>query len=145
MYTQSEFLTRNDNKLKLGYFKESNYGISDGKVGKYKAYWVMLSKNVLHGTRYKTFEIQKQLVEQKKFEIPNLIGTVVSLLMHKMRTDEFIYPDDSSGHQWTFTCVQEQSINGYRIMVGGFSALGLNVCNYHYSYVTGGIGAAWLR
>ena len=139
-----EFIKKYNNTDISNYkYPLSNYGISNGTVGKYKAHWVMLSKNVLDGTRNETFEIQKQLVEEKKFEIPNLIDVVVSLLMHKMKTDEFIYPDGSNGHQWTLTRVQEENNRGYRIVVGGFSALGLDVYDYDYVDVLIGAACAW--
>ena len=74
------------------------------------------------------------MVKGKGFEIPDLIDAVVSVLMHNLKTTEMVYPDGLNGHQWAYTRVQEQSSSGYRIMVGGFSALGLYVdyddCDY---------------
>ena len=140
-----KFIKKYNNTDESNYrYPLSNYFISDETVSKFKAHWVMLSKDVLDGTRNKTFEIQKKLVEEKEFEIPNLIDTVVSLLMHKMKTGEFIYPDDSNGHQYTVTRVQEKNNRGYRIIVGGFSALGLRV-DYHGDYDSGNFGAACAR
>ena len=96
----------------------------------------MLSKDVLggmdleNGTRNKRFEIQEESVKKAGYEIPNLIDVVVSVLLHNLKTGEFVYPDDSNGHDRTFTCVQEQTTKGYKISVGGFSALGLLVSCY---------------
>jgi len=110
----------------------SNFGIHDKTVKPFKAHWVMLSKDVLDGTRNQNFATQEKLVKAAGFEIPNSIDAVVSVLLHNLKTADFIYPDYLSGHQWTFTLVQEQSNQGYRIVVGGFSALGLVVIDDCY-------------
>ena len=132
---------------------ESNYrhplssaGINDKTVKPFKAHWVMLSKDVLggadlvNGTRNKNFVTQEKLVKEVGFEIPNLIDTVVSILLHNLETGNFVYSDTSNGRQWTFTRVQEQSSRGYQIVVGGFSALGLLV--YPDAYDFAQIGAS---
>lgn len=109
----------------------SNAGINDKTVKPFKAHWVMLSKDVLggtdlvNGTRNKGFSTQEKLVKEARFEIPNLIDVVASVLLHNLETGDFVYPGGSDGYQWTFTDVQEQNSRGYPISVGGFSALGL--------------------
>ena len=86
----------------------SDYGIDDNTLKPFKAHWVMLSKDVLggmdleNGTRDKTFEIQEERVKKAGFdEIPNLIDVVVSVFLHNLETGEFVYPDNSNGHDWT--------------------------------------------
>ena len=113
---------------------ESNYkyplsdrGIPDKTVKPFKAHWVMLSKDVLDGTRQQNFATQEKLVRKAGFEIPNLIDAVVSILLHNLKTGEFCLPDKSNGHRMTSTRVQEQNDWGYQIVVGDFSALGLCV------------------
>jgi len=110
----------------------ANRGIVDKTVKPFKAHWVMLSKDVLDGTRNQNFATQEKLVKAAGFEIPNSIDAVVSVLLHNLKTADFIYPDNPNGHQWTFTRVQEQSNQGYQIVVGGFSALGLVVIDDCY-------------
>ena len=105
----------------------SNSGINDETVKPFKAHFVMLSKDVLEGTRGKNFVTQEKLVKEAGFEIPNLIDTVVSVFLHNLETGDFVYPDRSSVHQCTFTRVQERNSRGHQIVVGNFSALGLNV------------------
>lgn len=117
----------------------SNDNIFDGTVKKYKAHWVMLSKDVLEETRGNYCKFQKKLVKAKGFEIPNLMDAVVSLLMHNLKTGEFVYPNDSEGCRWTLTRVRERSLDDYPIVVGGFSAKGLSV---YCSYGNNDIGAA---
>ena len=141
-----QFVSNRKNVVKSNYkFPLANYGITDETAGKVKAHWAILSRDVLEGTRNKPFDIQKGLVEEKGFEIPNLIDAVVSLLMHHLHTDEFIYPDGSEGRKWTFTRVQEVNNGGHRIAVGGFSASGLDVHKHFYAFVHGIIGASCAR
>ena len=103
----------------------------------------MLSKDVLDGTRNENFATQEKLVKAAGFEIPNLIDVVASVLLHNLKTADFIYPYNSNGHQRTYTRVQEQSEWGNLIVVGGFSALGLYVSSYDFfDYVRGYIGAS---
>ena len=142
-----EFIKILKNSDKSNYRAPLRYqGISNETVGAYKSHWVMLSKDILggddsvNGTRNMTFEIQEKLVKAEGFEIPNLIDVVVSLFMHNLKTGIFLYPDDSNGHKWTYICVQEQINDDYRIVVGGFSALGLFVDGDGYEDVA--IGAA---
>jgi len=92
----------------------------------------MLSKDVLDGTREQSFATQEKLVKEAGSEIPNLIDAVASVLLHNLKTDDFVYSDSSNGRHWTYTRVQEQSNQGYQIVVGGFSALGLVVIDDCY-------------
>lgn len=110
--------------------KKSNFayplagrGISDDSVKKFKSHWVILAKDVLEGTRGNNFEVQKDKVERSGFEVPGLIDVIASLLLHNLRTGEFIYSDGSNGQPWTYTRVQEAEY----IIVGGFSASGLHL------------------
>jgi hypothetical protein len=98
-------------------------------VKPFKAHWVMLSKDVLDGTRNQNFATQEKLVKAAGFEIPNLIDAVASVLLHNLKTADFIYPGSSSGQRYTFTRVQEQNESGYQRVVGNFVPLGLSVMN----------------
>jgi hypothetical protein len=124
-------------------------GIDDKTPKPFKAHWVILSKDVLggkdlvNGTRNKKFEIQEELVKKTGYEIPDLIDVVVSIFMHHLVTGVFLYPQGLNGQLWTYTRVQEKNKNGYRIVVGGFSAPGLNV--HYIAYAYGHFGAACAR
>ncbi len=83
-----------------------------------KARWVMLSKELLEGTRGESFEIQEKLVKEKGFEIPKLIDTVMSLLMHQLKTGEYLYRIS------TYTHVKEETKVGF-FTEGGLSVLNL--------------------
>lgn len=94
----------------------------------------MLSKNVLEETRGNNYISQKAYVKAQGFEIPSLIDTVVSLLMHNLKTQEYNYPAGCDSVKWTFTRVKERNRKGNRVVVGGFSALGLYVTHDGYNY-----------
>jgi len=119
----------------------SDAGINDKTVKPFKAHWVMLSRDVLDGTRNKHFATQEILVKKSGFEIPQLIDALVSVLLHNLKTADFIYPNDSKDYQRTYTRVQEQNENGYQIIVGSFSTLGLQA-DSNYNYDSPPIGAS---
>jgi hypothetical protein len=125
-----------------------DYGIDDTTVKPFKAHWVILSKDVfcgkdlVNGTRKKKFEIQEELVKKSGYEIPDLIDAVVSIFMHHLATGVFLYPE-GLGQLWTYTRVQEQNKNGYKIVVGGFSALGLIVSYNDFDVDYIGASRAW--
>lgn len=115
-------------------YQLNHLGIVDATVKEYKAHWVMLSKDVLEGTRSNNYISQKVKVKAQGFEIPSLIDAVVSLLMHNLKTQEYYYPAGCDSVKWTFTRVKERNRTGNRVVVGGFSALGLYVTNDRYDY-----------
>ena len=127
---------------------ESNYSttldffkISDKTGGKVKAHWVLLSKDIFAETCIKGFYEQEKLVRKQKFEIPNLIDTVVSLFMHNLKTGEFVYP--FKGVDWTYTSVQETTKDGYGILVGCFSKESLCVRTFIYPNANSGAAGSW--
>lgn len=115
-------------------FPLKSAGILEKNLKKTEAHWVILSKDVLPETRTKTFSELKSIFNAKGFEIPNLVDVVVSLFMHFLQTNEFLYPS-------TFTSVLEA--NDYRcsLVVGNFSPKGLTISNW--SQALDNIGAAY--
>ena len=102
--------------------KTSNYefalnffGINKVPLEKLKAHFVMLSKEIFPGTLEVSFENQKELLKNKGFEIPNLVDTVVSLLLHNITTD-FRYFNEE--HETIFIHVKEDGRFNCPIIVG---------------------------
>ncbi|MBS0615366.1 MAG: hypothetical protein JSR58_02285 [Verrucomicrobia bacterium] len=88
-----------------------------------KGHWILLTKTVLEGSRNKTYNEQKQLVESYLgYEVPTVLSTAIALFMHHARTGERLYNDNPL----TFTRCQERS-NGWSLAIGCFAAGGLNV------------------
>lgn len=118
--------------------------ISDEIISKVRAHWVILSKDVLQGTRSEVFETQKKLVKAQGFQIPNLIDFLVSVsLFNLMNPKESLYPSNTEGRLMTYTRVKEKNKSGRRIMVGVFSDNGLNICANNDPNIC--IGAAYSK
>lgn len=114
-------------KKNTSYHSRSLILVPDSFVSKTKNHWVLLSKNILHGAQGNHFDVNKQFIQNNGFEIPKLIHTVVSVLMHNIKTGEFVYPAGIDGKPSIFTCVQEKR-GSYQVVVGGFSTFGLRLC-----------------
>jgi hypothetical protein len=91
--------------------------------------WVLMTRDVLHSSRAKSYFKQKTLVEnlgQKKYEIPSALEAVVCILM------EFARGRGQPGGQlrllgndpWTYTRCQD-FVMGYRVIVSGFAPASL--------------------
>ena len=90
-----------------------------------KAYWVLLTRDVLPDTRNKTFQEQKQKVDSigSGYELPGLLEVVTSILIEHVRSGKRLYSDAP----YTYTRCQETGSYGYHCIVGGFSASGVDV------------------
>lgn len=124
-------------KVSTSYQSRSMVLIPDSLSKKTISHWVLLSKNILQGAEGNHYDVNKQFINNNGFEIPKLIDTVVSVLMHNLETDEFIFPAGVDGKPSIFTCVQEKR-GGYQVVVGGFSTFGLRLAlifrNIHDPY-----------
>ena len=93
-----------------------------------KAHWVLMTKDVIPGSRNKTYDEQKQLVQDKgedDYELPRAIEAAVSILMHYFKTDEHLY------RQNTYTRCQETfTEDQWPVAVGGFSLKGLRLISH---------------
>ena len=98
-----------------------------GETSIENSYWVLMTKDVIPGSRYKTYCEQKQLVQKKEadgYELPSAIEAAASILMDYFKTDEHLYGQDPM----TFTrCQETVTENGRPVVIGGFSPGGLSV------------------
>lgn len=119
------------------------------------AHWVLISKNILPVEIFKFtmgFEVNKRfnkklkLFKKQGFEIPSLIDAVVSLLMHNLRTNEFVFPGASNECLKTVTFVQqrilERNIFKFPLYVGGFDKEGLVIDVTHSFFTDYGFASA---
>ena len=92
-----------------------------------KAYWMLLTRDVLPDTRNKTFQEQKQKVDSigGGYELPDLLEMATSVLMEHVRSGKMLYSDAP----YTYTRCQEIDSYRHHCVVGGFSASGVRV---HY-------------
>jgi len=96
-----------------------------------QSYWVLMSKDVIGGSRDKSYEGQQGLVTElarrtgKSYEVPKLLEASICLFMRYVSTGELLF-------DWeTYTRCHEKYGN-YQLVVGGFSPAGLNVNDYNH-------------
>jgi hypothetical protein len=98
-----------------------------------RSYWVLMTRDVLEGSRGKDYKSQKALIAHHAsrtglpYELPGILEAATVILSHYVRSGERLYADDP----WTFTRCQELSDNLYPTAVGGFSSGGLLVLCGH--------------
>jgi len=103
--------------------------------------WVLMTKDVLLGSRTKSYADQKALVKATpKYEVPNLLSAAVCILVQYVSTGVVLYGRDADRSKWTYTRCQEQS-GGYQIVVGGFAPSGLFVFNLNLDIDSVGVAA----
>ena len=100
-----------------------------------KSYWILMTKDVIRGSRNKTCDEHKQLVQEKEadgYELPRVIEAATSILMHYFKTDERLYAErrcSVSPMTYTYTrCQETVTIETQRqrhVFIGGFSRGGL--------------------
>ena len=112
-----------------------------GSQGSDSSYWVLMTRDVLPGSREKSYEEQCELVARHQgYTVPGTLEAAVVMLLHHVRGGERLY----SNNPWTYTLCQE-SVEGYQLLVGGFSSWGLDVVNYNYHYNNGVAGLRKFR
>lgn len=116
-----------------------------------RTHWAWMTKDVLPGSRNKSWNEQVALVDalsQKAFvdyEIPTLQQSFTAITTHKVATEESLYQigSEENNHVYTYTRVKETSQN-YHLAVGGFDPSGLIVFR-NYGGDSERIGVAALR
>lgn len=116
------------------------YGIKDEVVAKFKTHWVLLSKQIMEGTKARSFDTQNAHIKAKGFEIPYLIDVVVSHLMHYLSCGNFVNHELLHA-QRTYTRVEEVKKNGNQIIVG-LSSEGIYISTHGYLFSKLGIAGA---
>ena len=110
------------------------------------SYWVLMTRDVLPGSRWKSYEEHCALVSDHAnrtglpYEVPGALEAAVVMLLHHARSGERLYSDSP----WTYTRCREKSTNGNPVVVGGFSSGGLSVGSSNYGHYYYG-GVAGLR
>lgn len=110
-----------------------------GKKGVDKSYWVLMTRDVIPGSRDMSYDRQKQLVESAAgYRMPDALEAVVCILSeHHSSKQQRLFGDNPG----TFTNCQEEII-GCPLAVGDFTDQGLQVTIS--SYAAPSIGAAAL-
>jgi hypothetical protein len=114
-------------------------------------HWVLMTKDVLPGSRSKSWDEQAALVNKLSrkalvdYEVPTLQQMFTAIATHKVATGESLYQagNERNGNVYTSTCVKETTEN-YHLVVGGSAPSGVFVHNV-YVYGKESLGVAALR
>jgi hypothetical protein len=88
------------------------------------SHWVLLTRDVIEGSRNKSFKDQQALLEkQVVYEIPPILDATVCIFIEYIRAGTKLY----STSPWTFTRCKEKYDAIWQLAVGGFGPDGLNV------------------
>jgi len=114
-----------------------------GKQSPLSFYWVLMTKDVVEGTRNKSYGDQCALVaEYSAYGVPTLLEAAAGVLMHHVKNGERLYSDSP----WTYTRCQEKVAGvGFQCVVGGFAGAGLHFSDCSGSYVGDFVGLAVAR
>ena len=105
-----------------------------------KSYWVLMTRDVLDGSRNQRYKDQCALVSRHQgYTVPGVLEAAVVVLLHHVRSGERLYSDNP----YTFTRCQEK-VQKYQLIVGRFSSGGLHV-NSSRSCYDSPYGVAGLR
>jgi hypothetical protein len=102
-----------------------------------RPYWVLMTRDVLEGSRSKKYAFQKALVVSRArdtglpYVLPGVLEAATAILSHYVRSGERLYGDAP----WTYTRCREVIGGQYPSVSGGFVPGGLDVncsSNVHY-------------
>ena len=97
------------------------------------SYWFLMTKEVLPESRNKSYEDQCALVAAHAkrtglgYEVPGALEAAVVMLLHYVRSGEYLYGDDP----WTYTRCRER-VEGKQLIIGGCSSEGLRINDLNY-------------
>lgn len=104
-----------------------------------KSHWVIMKKEIIPGSRRKSYLDQKSLIAKvvhrtgMNYEVPSVLDTIICTFANHVTFGQRLFNDKP----WTYTRCKEKVYN-YRVIVGGFSPAGLRVnCNKHREHFIG--------
>jgi len=113
-----------------------------GETPAQASYWILMTKDVLAGSRSKSYADQQKLVESYRqktkvpYEVPHILEATVSIFLEYVQKNVHLYPRSSL----TYTRCQE-AVDSTPVAVGGFAPAGLGVLNADVDYEGIGVGA----
>ena len=107
-------IPRQGNATKYRYY-DSEVKKEHGKSS-YRAHWILMTKDVIPGSRDKSYAEQKAMVTGLVggYQVPTLLEAAVCILMEHVETGRRLFSDDP----WTYTRCQEK-VKDYQTVAGG--------------------------
>ncbi len=90
--------------------------------------WLLITAAEINGTKGESYAKQKDIIAalarkaQVPYEVPTTLEAIAAILATYLRSKKRLFADDP----WSYTRCQE-SIQGYQVIVGGFSPVGFRV------------------
>ena len=130
---------RRGHPTKYDYYGESTKK-AHGSTAPDKTHWVLMTKDVIPGSRKQLYAQQKELVAKyPPYRLPQAREAVICIAMEYIFSQRYIY----GKNPLTLTCCQE-IVAGYPVGVGGFGSGGLSI-DYSHCYDYGDYGVGFLR
>ncbi len=110
-----------------------------------KSQWALMTKEVLPGSRNKSYDEQQKIVADLaeksliSYEVPETLEAAACILSQYFGSKIRLFSDNPG----TYTRCKEK-VQGYQVVVGGFAPAGLSVHN-HFFYDCDPLGVAALR
>ncbi len=141
----------NENPLKFRYFWDAARQ-EHANVQFNEHQWVLISNDVLPGSRNQSYEKQAQMVADlsansfTNYQVPSLREASAAIFLHKVATGESLYQagNEQNGVVYTYTRVKEITQN-WHLIVGGSAPSGVRVLRHSSACVVEYIGVAALQ
>lgn len=109
---------------------EREYGDKSGG----ESHWVLMTRDVLPGTKNKTYTDQKAILSKGcKYEVPSLLEATVSIMMEYILTGKSQYGNEPL----TYTRCQERGVSegeSYQNVVGDVDSSGISISLFYIGY-----------
>ncbi|HEY4832974.1 MAG TPA: hypothetical protein VIH61_10495 [Waddliaceae bacterium] len=104
-----------------------------------RPHWVLMTRDVIPGSRNKSYANQKAMLEGTGYVLPQAVEAVVCILAEFVASGTYLYGQDPL---ITYTCCEETVKKGkYPVVVGSFCSLGLIVYGGILGSFDDGVGA----
>jgi hypothetical protein len=121
-----------------------------GNVRSHEYQWILISNDVLPGSRNKPYQEQAQRVAElnrkarTNYEVPSLYAAAAAYFLHKVATGESLYEEGNEQNRniHTYTRVKE-TVQNCPLVIGGSAPSGVNI--FYYLYDDEFLGIAALR
>ncbi len=100
-----------------------------------KSHWVLMTKDIVDGSKGMDYAKQAQLVEEVGYEVPSCLEAVACILLEYLRSETYLFKKDP----YTLTRCKDM-LEDRHFIVGGFSETGVNVLDGSLDFKEGVAG-----